>query len=231
MDAGPRALLSHCCSSAGLLQWGNVHLCKAKRIIDKAAAEGRQFSDITEDAEALFAKAEDKYDESLRTKPDFYDGAASIANLFFERGRLAVGFAMVPPKCALASAALLPACRAAAAEAGAVCRPDQPVDKQVDLPDKLSKGGKSEKEDKEAEEAAKQSASQAANQESLKKALAKLTKKGLQKGEPLFQKAWAKFQEAIDMLPESEKNKPLKPQQVQSNASLAGASRRNLPLA
>ncbi len=48
----------------------------------------------------------------------------------------------------------------------------------------------------------------------MKAALARLTPEGLAKGEPMFQKAWAKFQEAIDMLPEDEKNKPLKPQQV-----------------
>lgn len=78
----------------------------------------------------------------------------------------------------------------------------------------VSKGDKPDKETKEAEEAAKQAANQAATQESLKIALGKLTKEKLAKGEPLFQKAWAKFQEAIDMLPEDEKNKPLKPQQV-----------------
>ena len=80
--------------------------------------------------------------------------------------------------------------------------------------DAPSKGELSDKEAKEAEEAARQAANQAANQESLKKALEKLTKEELAQGEPLFQKAWAKFQEAIDMLPESEQNKPLKPQQV-----------------
>lgn len=82
----------------------------------------------------------------------------------------------------------------------------------------VSKGDKSAKESKEAEEAAKQAASQAANQASLKAALAKLTKENLAKGEPLFQKAWEKFQEAIDLLPEEEKNKPLKPQQVSKAA-------------
>lgn len=94
-------------------------------------------------------------------------------------------------------------------------RPDQPAENQLDLVETaVSKGDKSVKEKKEAEEAAKQAATQAANQESLKAALAKLTKDSLARGEPLFQKAWAKFQEAIDMLPEEERNKPLKPQQV-----------------
>ena len=98
------------------------------------------------------------------------------------------------------------------------CRPDQPADKQLDVPDAtVSKGDKPAKEKKEAEEAAKQAANQAATQESLKVALSKLTKEKLAKGEPLFQKTWAKFQEAIDMLPEEEKNKPLKQQQVRSS--------------
>ena len=78
----------------------------------------------------------------------------------------------------------------------------------------VSKGDKPAKEKKEAEEAAKQAANQAATQESWKVALSKLTKEKLARGEPLFQKTWAKFQEAIDMLPEEEKNKPLKQQQV-----------------
>ena len=80
------------------MQWGNVHLCMGKRLMDKAASEGRPLSEIAAEAEALFDKAEDRYNESLRTKADFYDGAASIANLFFERGRLAANFALAPPK-------------------------------------------------------------------------------------------------------------------------------------
>jgi hypothetical protein len=97
-----------------------------------------------------------------------------------------------------------------------VSRPDQPADKQVDVDESslVVKGDKSAKEAKDAEEAAKQAASQAANQESLKVALGRLTKESLAKGHPMFEKSWAKFQEAIDMLPEDEKNKPLKPQQV-----------------
>lgn len=106
------------------------------------------------------------------------------------------------------------------------CRPDQPADKQVELAEKPAKEGKSEKEAKEAEEAAKAAANQAANQESLRKALAKLTKGGLAKGAPFFEKAWAKFQEAIDMLPESEKNKPLKPQQVRPYYTCSFLARR-----
>lgn len=84
--------------AAGFLQWGNVHLCSAKRIIDRAAAEGKEIETVHEEAEALFAKAEAKYEEALRTKPDFYDGCASIGNLYFERARMLAGFAIVPPK-------------------------------------------------------------------------------------------------------------------------------------
>lgn len=80
------------------MQWGNVHLCSAKRIIDRAAADGKDIETVHEEAEAIFAKAQDRYEESLRTKPDFYDGCASIANLYFERARMLAGFAIVPPK-------------------------------------------------------------------------------------------------------------------------------------
>jgi hypothetical protein len=75
-----------------------VHLCSAKRIIDRTAAEGKDIGEVADQAEILFAKAEEKYEESLKIKPNFYDGCASIANLYFERARLLAGFAVVPPK-------------------------------------------------------------------------------------------------------------------------------------
>lgn len=82
----------------GYLQWGNVYLCKAKRIVDKAAAEGKPLSECAEAAEEWFSKAEGRYEEVIKTKPDFYDGLASLANLSFERGKLAAGFAVPPSK-------------------------------------------------------------------------------------------------------------------------------------
>lgn len=84
--------------TTGYLQWGNVFLCKAKRIIDKAAAQGKELSEIAESAEEWFAKAEGRYNEVIKTKPDFYDGLASLANLSFERGKLVAGFAIAPLK-------------------------------------------------------------------------------------------------------------------------------------
>ena len=84
--------------NAGLLQWGNVYLCKGKRLIDKAAAEGKSLDDVAEAVEAEFKKAEGKYKEVTETKADMYDGLASLASLAFERGKMVSGFAVPPAK-------------------------------------------------------------------------------------------------------------------------------------
>ena len=56
----------------------------------------------------------------------------------------------------------------------------------------------------------------AANQENVKKALARLTKEGVAKGKQYFDAAWKQFQEAMDQMPEEQKNKPLKPVPVRT---------------
>lgn len=88
-------------AGAGMMQWGNVHLCLGKRLADKAAAVGQPTAEIAATAEPEFAKAAGRFAEAARIKPDFVDGAASEANLEFERGKLAAGLIVPVPPCAL----------------------------------------------------------------------------------------------------------------------------------
>ncbi len=88
-------------AGAGMMQWGNVHICLGKRLADKAAAAGQPTAEIAAAAEPEFAKAAGRFAEAARIKPDFVDGAASEANLEFERGKLAAGLIVPVPPCAL----------------------------------------------------------------------------------------------------------------------------------
>ena len=81
-----------------MLQWGNVFFCVAKRTIDKAAVEGEDISKVVETAEADLKKAEAKYEESRRIKPNYYDAFISMGNVEFERAKLSLGFAVPPPQ-------------------------------------------------------------------------------------------------------------------------------------
>ncbi len=82
-----------------MLQWGNVHVCLGKRLADRAAAGGAATPDIAAAAEPDFEKAAGRFAEAARIKPDFVDGAASEANLAFERGKLAAGLIVPAPPC------------------------------------------------------------------------------------------------------------------------------------
>ena len=90
--------LSGAGGAAGMLQWGNVFFCVAKRTVDKAALAGQ---DITEEvvaaAEKDLRQAEAKYEESRRIKPNYYDAFISMGNVDFERAKLRLGFAVPPP--------------------------------------------------------------------------------------------------------------------------------------
>lgn len=86
--------------AAGMLQWGNVFFCVAKRTIDRAAVAGQDVSEVAEAAEADLAKAEAKYGESRRIKPNYYDAFISMGNVEFERAKLGLSFAVPPPQCA-----------------------------------------------------------------------------------------------------------------------------------
>ncbi|EIE21525.1 hypothetical protein COCSUDRAFT_66932 [Coccomyxa subellipsoidea C-169] len=163
-------------SAHGMLQWGNVFFCMGKRTIDKAAAAGQNVSEVAEEAEADFARAQEKYEESRRIKSDYYDAYVSLGNLDFERGKLALGLAVPPP---------------------------QPAEEPAEGAEKKS----------EAEVQAAQEAANKQQQAALKAALAKITDAKLKAAQPYFERTWAKFQEALDQLPEADKGKKLKPVQ------------------
>ena len=82
------------------MQWGNVHICLGKRLADRAAAGGAPTAEIVAAAAPEFDKAAGRFAEAARIKPDFVDGAASEANLEFERGKLAAGLVVPTPQCA-----------------------------------------------------------------------------------------------------------------------------------
>ena len=85
-------------AAAGMLQWGNVFFCVAKRTVDKAALAGDEIStDIVVAAEKDLKQAEAKYEESRRIKPNYYDAFISMGNVEFERAKLSLGFAVPPP--------------------------------------------------------------------------------------------------------------------------------------
>ena len=83
-----------------MMQWGNVHICLGKRLADRAAAAGAPTAEIVAAAAPEFEKAAGRFAEAARIKPDFVDGAASEANLEFERGKLAAGLVVPTPQCA-----------------------------------------------------------------------------------------------------------------------------------
>lgn len=83
-----------------MMQWGNVHICLGKRLADRAAAGGAPTAEIVAAAAPEFEKAAGRFAEAARIKPDFVDGAASEANLEFERGKLAAGLVVPTPQCA-----------------------------------------------------------------------------------------------------------------------------------
>ena len=85
---------------AGMMQWGNVHICLGKRLADRAAAAGAPTAEIAAAAAPEFEQAAGRFAEAARIKPDFVDGAASEANLEFERGKLAAGLVVPTPQCA-----------------------------------------------------------------------------------------------------------------------------------
>jgi len=84
----------------GLLNWGNVHVCVGHKIMDEAAARGASAASVRDAVLSEFAAAEGRYAEAMRFKPDFFDGACALAQLEFERGKLAAGLLVKPVRTA-----------------------------------------------------------------------------------------------------------------------------------
>ena len=83
------------CVHAGMLQWGNVFLSIARKLLDEAAIKG-SFSEHQARIESEFDKATAKYKEALSIKADFYDGEMQLGQVDFERAKLTAGFIPQP---------------------------------------------------------------------------------------------------------------------------------------
>ncbi|KAK9834855.1 hypothetical protein WJX81_004062 [Elliptochloris bilobata] len=181
-------------SAHGMMQWGNVHICLGKRLADRAAAAGTSTADIAAAAEPEFKKAAGRFAEAARIKPDFVDGAASEANLEFERGKLAAGLVVPTPR--------PPAEEAAGSTEGASGKVGEVVPAK-------SGAAKEEKPAQSNEE--RQAAANAAQKEALLTALRRLTAKDMDAAEAHFDRAWKRFGEAEMLIPEADRGQPMKP--------------------
>ena len=82
----------------GLLNWGNVYLCVGHKLGSEAASQGKSAEDVEADILAYFDKAEDRYNEAMKYKEDFYDGILALAQLEFERAKIKMGLIVEPPE-------------------------------------------------------------------------------------------------------------------------------------
>lgn len=78
---------------------GNVALAMGKRLVDKAVAARQPVGEVSEKTEEQFKRAEERYDEAERLNPRMYDARISMANLAFERGKLALELSIATPQC------------------------------------------------------------------------------------------------------------------------------------
>ena len=75
-----------------------THFCLAQRLLEAAAREGKVAADVEAAAEAEWAQAEKRYREALAYNPDYFDAVCAIAQLEFDRAKLAAGLLVAPPE-------------------------------------------------------------------------------------------------------------------------------------
>lgn len=80
----------------GLLNWGNVHICIAHKLLDEAANAGKAMSEVQGELTKQFGEAEKHFNEAMAFKPDFYDGACALGQLEFERAKVLSGLLVKP---------------------------------------------------------------------------------------------------------------------------------------
>lgn len=85
-------------SCVGLLNWGNVYLCVGHKLASEAAMQGKAAEEVEADVLSYFDKAEDRYNEAMKYKDDFYDGILALAQLEFERAKIKIGLIVKPPE-------------------------------------------------------------------------------------------------------------------------------------
>ncbi|KAL8228643.1 hypothetical protein R6Q59_000553 [Mikania micrantha] len=80
-------------SALALLNWGNVHMNKARKLVIIAEDESQELVEnkvkfAYEWAQKEYIKAGKRYEESLKIKPDFYEGHLALGLQQFERAKL-----------------------------------------------------------------------------------------------------------------------------------------------
>uniref|UniRef100_A0A7S0MSF5 PB1 domain-containing protein n=1 Tax=Pyramimonas obovata TaxID=1411642 RepID=A0A7S0MSF5_9CHLO len=79
-------------AALALLNWGNVHMCQARRLFDTAADDKEKAVTISPEARAKaeehYFAAEAKYQKALELKEDFYEAVIASGQQLFERAKL-----------------------------------------------------------------------------------------------------------------------------------------------
>ncbi|KAG2448658.1 hypothetical protein HYH02_006015 [Chlamydomonas schloesseri] len=83
-------------AATGLTGWGQVHQLQGNRLLEAAGRAGKKLEEVKAAVEAEFAEAEKRYTEALSYSPDFFDAAANMCQLVFERAKLAAGLMPAP---------------------------------------------------------------------------------------------------------------------------------------
>ncbi|EPS58441.1 hypothetical protein M569_16373, partial [Genlisea aurea] len=82
-------------AALALFNWGNVHMCAARKKIpiEESSSDGqlRKAYDFVKDK---YSRAREKYEESLSIKPDFYEGLLALGQQQFEMGKLHWSFVL-----------------------------------------------------------------------------------------------------------------------------------------
>eukprot|EP00854_Cymbomonas_tetramitiformis_P006063 gene6063-7286_t len=76
-------------AALALLNWGNVHMCQARRLFDGLGeAASSPAAETREEAEKHYHAAEEKYKKALELKSDFYEAVIASGQQLFERAKL-----------------------------------------------------------------------------------------------------------------------------------------------
>lgn len=87
----------------GLFNWGNIHVCLARRLVEQAQAQGTPLAQALPLVFKELDEAEKRYKQALEFKGDFYDVLLGMSALELERAKLKAGFvqeAVKPPAAA-----------------------------------------------------------------------------------------------------------------------------------
>lgn len=90
---------------SGLLNWGNVSVCIAHKLLDGVAEAEAALDDATvAKVSEAFDKAEERYRQALAFHPGYFDGLCALGQLEFERAKLKARLVVKPTPPAPAAA-------------------------------------------------------------------------------------------------------------------------------